>query len=228
MTKSRGVNKTRHVWTWAETELVRRCYADSLTADIARVLGLSIEQVYGKAVRLGLRKDIETISEISRIRAAETDNGHRFGFKKGHEPANKGIKRPPGWSPGRMRETQFQKGKVPYTWKPVGTLRVNADGYLDRKVSDSGYPPDDWKAVHRLLWVEANGPIPVGHVVSFKPGMRTTVEAEITLDKLELLSRRQLLDRNSIHNLPPQLVSLTQLRGALTRQINKRARSEEK
>lgn len=226
MTKSRGINRPAHRWTWVEEELMRTCYADSLSSDIAKALGLSVDQVHRKANLMGLQKSVQTIAEIARQRAMESDCGHRFGFQKGNVPANKGVRRP-GWAAGRMRETQFRKGQLPSTWKPIGSLRINADGYLDRKVSDTGYPPRDWQAVHRLVWVAANGPIPKGHAVCFKPGLRTTVEAEITLDRIELLSRRQLLDRNSVHRLPSDLKQVVVLSGVLTRQINKRSKENQ-
>jgi hypothetical protein len=40
------------------------------------------------------------------------------------------------------------------------------------------------------------------------------------LDNLELLSRSALMRRNSIHNYGPELARLSQLRGAVTQQIN--------
>ncbi len=59
-----------------------------------------------------------------------------------------------------MKETMFKKGQVGTRFMPIGSERINADGYLDRKVSATGYPPRDWVAVHRLLWIEHHGPIP--------------------------------------------------------------------
>lgn len=136
------------------------------------------------------------------------------------------------WNKGRKginyegcKATQFKTGQLPHTWRPIGTLRINADGYLDRKVSDTGYAPRDWAGVHRLVWSEAHGPIPAGHVVVFKPGRRTTELGKITLDALELITRRELMLRNSIHTkYPPELVKLVQLTGAINRQINKRTK----
>jgi hypothetical protein len=78
-------------------------------------------------------------------------------------------------------------------------------------------------AVHRLVWTEANGPIPSGHIVVFKPGKRTAVLAQITPEILECITRTQLMARNTRHsNYPPELNQLIHTRAILTRAINKR------
>ena len=109
--------------------------------------------------------------------------------------------------------------------QPIGTLRINYDGYLDRKVSDLPGPPHRrWHPVHRLVWEAAHGPVPKGHVVVFLPGKFSNIEHEITLDRVELITRRELMRRNSVHTVqPPELARITQLRGALARQINRLA-----
>ena len=78
-----------------------------------------------------------------------------------------------------------------------------------------------WKPVYRLVWEAAHGPIPPGFAVCFKPGRRTAELAEITEDALELVSRRELMLRNSFHRYGPEIAKLVQLRGALTRQIRR-------
>jgi len=119
--------------------------------------------------------------------------------------------------------TRFQPGQMPANRAPIGTLRINADGYLDRKISSTGYPPADWCALHRLVWIEAHGPVPAGHVVVFKPGRRTTQIEDITLDAVELVTRQEQMARNTVHRYPKEVALAIQARGALVRQINKRA-----
>ncbi len=106
------------------------------------------------------------------------------------------------------------------TWKPVGTYRINADGYLDRKIKDEGRPQDRWERVHRLVWIEHRGPIPEGHIVVFKPGRRTTDLEAITVDALECITRRELAARNTIQRYPPELQSAMRLAGKLRRRIH--------
>jgi hypothetical protein len=79
--------------------------------------------------------------------------------------------------------------------------------------------------VHELVWVRANGPVPPKHIVVFKPGMRSAVLEEITVDRVECISLAENMKRNTRHNLPPELNEVVQLRSVLTRQINKRMKS---
>jgi len=104
-------------------------------------------------------------------------------FKRGHAPANKGIKGAGGWEP-----TQFKKGHRPYNYQAVGTERINGDGYIDIKIAD----PNKWRGKHILIWEKHNGPIPKGHVVIF--GDRN--KRNFYIDNLLLISRKQLLMMN--------------------------------
>lgn len=214
-------HQKRHVWTWVETQALVRCYADSRTDDLATALGISAEAVHRKAHKMGLRKSREFLASEASGRMARGDHkGRETQFKKGIVPWNKGTHHVAG---GRSAETRFKPGDMPSTWKPIGTTRV-VEGILQRKVTDTRYAPRDWRPVHAMVWIEAHGPVPPGHVVVFRPGKKTVVAEEITLDRLELLSRRELMARNSVHNLPKELVQVVQLRGALNRKINARSK----
>lgn len=206
----------RH-WTTVQLQMMREFYPHMPTRALAQVIGRTNRSVKLKAQALGLKKTPAYYREFAGIAGAR--------FAKGHLPANKGVK---GWNAGgRSAETRFKPGQRPHTWKPVGSYRTNSDGYLDRKVTDTGYTPRDWVAVHRLVWIEANGPIPAGHSITFKPGRRTTELSLITPDALELVSRVDLMRRNSVHAvMPPELARLVQLRGALIRKINRIERNK--
>jgi hypothetical protein len=75
--------------------------------------------------------------------------------------------------------------------------------------------------VHRLVWLAAGREIATGHVVVFKDGDKR----KFALDNLEMVSRADLMRRNSFHQYGPEIASIVQLRGAITRQINKRSKS---
>lgn len=229
MTKSRGILPPRRYWTTQEIDLVRRRYADTPTAELAAELGCSVESVYRLATKMELKKSPALLSAMARERSARPDHGGRATrFQKGLVPANKGKKMPAGWAPGDMAKTQFKQGHRPHTWRPVGSQTVNPDGILDEKVSEEPGPRHTrWKPVHRLVWERANGPVPEGYVVVFRPGRKTTDPALITLDAVELIPRAELIQRNSFHNWPKPLEELVLLRGRLTRQINKRAKEAE-
>lgn len=211
-------------WSGAEISCLRNRYADSPTKDLAREIGRPLHQVYQKARSLGLEKSEAYMASPHACRLRRGDNvGAAYRFKKGHAPANKGSRRP-GWSAGRMRETQFKKGQKCHNWLPIGTEVFKTDGYLYRKMTDTGYPPRDWKQVHRLLWAEHYGPIPDGYYVRFIDGDRQNV----AIGNLCLVSRADLAAINRMWNVYPyELAHAIQLRGALTRKINRRAREEQ-
>jgi hypothetical protein len=222
---------TRRPWGSLQDDLLRDLYADMPTVVLARVLEHSERAVYDRARKLGLRKSAEYLSSAYAGRLGRgCGRGAGTRFAKGITPWNKGRK---GWdSGGRSAETRFAKGRPAHearNYKPIGSLRISKDGYLERKVTDdpSIYPARRWVAVQRLVWEAAHGPVPAGHAVTFKPGRRTTDEAAITLDALELTSRADLMRRNTLHNLPPEVTQLIQLRGALNRKIRNRTREEQ-
>lgn len=222
MTKSRGILARRRRWTDSELAILRKRYPSERTDRLAQDLGRKLNTVYAKATQIGLAKTPEYLASPNACRLRRGDNvGAPYRFKPGQVPPNKGTRRP-GWFRGRMRETQFKKGQRPHTWKPIGSYRINADGYVDQKITDTGYTQRDWVGVHRLAWIKAHGPIPPGMRVAFLPGRHTTDPERITADGLELVSAQDLMRRNTVHNLPKPLAQLVQLRGALIRQINKR------
>jgi hypothetical protein len=141
-------------------------------------------------------------------------------------PANKGLRRP-GWAPGRMKETQFKKGErrgvAVRLYRPIGTERISKDGYLERKVNDDLPLQRWWRAVHLLVWEAAHGRVPKGHAIVFRNGDKR----DIRLDNLQCISRRELMARNTVHNLPKPLAETIQLLGALNRQIRRRTRVHE-
>lgn len=217
---------TRHLWTDAEVALLRQHYATRLTADLAAELGRPIQRVLAKANNLGLRKTRELIAATARERMADPKHGGRASqFKPGAVPVNKGIKHPPGWAPGRMAEAQFKPGNQPYTTLPIGSYRIH-EGYLERKVSNAkGNASKRWHGVQRLVWEAANGPTPPGHVVVFRPGRHSTVLEQITLDAVELISRAELMRRNTRHNYGPEINELISLRARITRAVHTREKA---
>lgn len=217
----------KHIWTRAEDKLLRKRFPNESTAAIARDLGMRVLQVSQHAHVLGLHKTAAYLASPAACRLRRGDEvGKAYRFPKGHVPANKGLRRP-GYAPGRMRETQFKKGtlsgRAAQLVQPIGGHRI-ADGVLWEKIAAHGLGDHrlDWKQVHRIVWEAAHGPVPKGHIVRFKEGMKTLVASEITLDRLELVTFKENMLRNSIHNLPKPLKEVVQLRGRLMRQIHKR------
>ena len=221
-------------WTPQDDATLRALYPTQTAVAIGRRMGRKAASINYRAAKLGLKKPEGYVSQLTRWRwkDGQNENSRRAHFPKGNVPHNKGAPMAE-WmpNPGRSVETRFRKGNLTgqaaRNYVPIGSLRINKQGLLERKVTDdpSIYPARRWTSVARLVWEAAHGPIPRRHVVRFKPGTATTVEAEITLDKLECISMRENMRRNSYHtNFPPELRRLTQLRGALTHKIKNRSK----
>lgn len=228
MTKSRGINAPKAVWTEDQLDLLRTFYPNFKTEDIAFMVGHSLHSVYRKANSLGLKKTDEFVAAESARQMNRPDHPARAcRFQKGLVPWNKGVKGVAGVQEA-CRATHFKPGQMPHNTLPIGSLKLDKDGVLLRKVSNNkGNNSARWRSVHELVWVEANGPVPPKHMVVFRPGMKTNVLEEITIDKVECISLAENMKRNTRHNLPPELNEVIQLRAVLTRHINKRMKNHE-
>jgi hypothetical protein len=116
-------------------------------------------------------------------------------------------------------ETQFKKGNRPHNYKPVGTERVNGEGYVDVKVAD----PNKWRSKHILIWEKENGPVPKGHVIIFGDGNRLNLE----LDNLILVSRKQLaiLNKNNLIQKDADLTRTGIIVADIYRKINEQKKA---
>lgn len=210
----------RRPWTAAEDALIRERYPELSAAEVADLIKRSVKAVYTRANELGVYKQPEWIAERARRRILDPNHGGRANhFQTGHVTWNKGIPYDAG---GRSKETRFRpgsrQGRALALWQPIGALRINADGYLQRKVNDDKPFHKRWRAEHIIVWEAKHGPLPKGHAIVFKDGNRFN----ITDDNLECIDRRELMSRNTVHRHGPEVAALSQLRGALKRQINKR------
>lgn len=219
MTKPQTPRKLapRRYWSEAEIAVVRARYADECTADLARDLGRPVSGVYQLAKTLGVKKSAAFLASDASGRVRDGTRGAATRFQKGQAPPNKGLRRP-GWHRGRMRETQFRKGVAPRNTVPVGTERIRG-GYVCIKAFADRVPArKNWLSKHQHLWEQAHGPVPEGHIVRFRDNDRRN----LTLENLECVSHAEHVRTRGLHTLPPEIVKVHQLRGAIMRQIHKR------
>ncbi len=221
MTKIRNILKPRAKWTPEQIAMVIELYPHHKTEKIAQLVEKTPEQVYCKAACLGLKKTPEYLASPDACRLRSGCNiGKQYQFQKGLVPHNKGKK---GISYPGTEATQFKPGSKPKNWKPIGSERYIKEGYLQRKMTDTGYPPRDWVAVHRLLWQEHHGEIPDDHYIRFKDGNKRN----IAIENLEMVSTVENMRANSMHTVyPKELAQLAQLRGAIQRKINRRMKED--
>lgn len=215
----------RQKWTPDEVAVLRRSYATTPTPVLAEQLGRTLGQVYTKAHALGLHKTTAYMQEHHGPQLRKVGRDTRF--KAGHQTWNKGLAYQAG---GRSAETQFKPGRPPqlaHNYRPIGSTRV-MNGYLEQKVTDdqSLHPVRRWAPVHRLVWEAEHGPVPPGHVVVFLPGKHSTDPAQITLEVVELITRQELVRRNTIHRYPRPLRDAMLTLGRLKAAITRKERSE--
>lgn len=215
----------RRPWTPEQVDALRRLYPDHSAEVVGKVLGRAPGSVHQKAQKLGIQKS-EAFKASDRSGRIQRGKQHpamvASRFQPGQAPWNKGTSYVAG---GRSAETRFRKGNKPHTTLPIGSYRINPDGHLQRKVAEvSGSNSKRWRNVSELVWVAAHGPVPPKHIVVFKPGMRTNVLELITLDRVECISLAENARRNHPRNRDPELARLVQLKGAITRQVNRIAR----
>lgn len=161
-------------WTDLEDGLLINLYPHESNRTLAELFDCSYLAIKNRGQFLGLKKASKYL---------ESENPGRF--QKGQQPWNKGKSFRAG---GRSAQTQFKPGAKPHTWVPVGSTRVTPDGILQRKVTDTGYTPRDWKSEHSLVWEKHNGrPVPKGHIIRFRDGDRKNLDPE----NLILVNRRE-------------------------------------
>jgi hypothetical protein len=113
-------------------------------------------------------------------------------FKKGNIPKNKGRK----WaeymseeSQAKSRATTFKNGNIPKNHRPVGSERINVEGYSEIKTKE----PNVWEYKHRLIYEQHYGKAPDGYVVMFADRNKQNFD----IDNLILVSRHEDLIMNS-------------------------------
>lgn len=217
----------RFYFTAARLEELKAAYPNVSAADIAARFGCSVYSVYNAAHRLGLKKDVEFIRRTAAERMADPNHpGRACQFKKGRVPQNKGKRQVEFMTPEaieRTKATRFQNGHVPHNAKADGTIIV-------RQRLDRDNPPYQMVKVpgrrrlqylHRHIWEEAHGSIPRGYNVIFTDG--DTMNC--VLSNLELVSHRELMERNTIYRFPEEVRRLIHVKGALSRQINNKLKN---
>lgn len=157
-------------------------------------------------------REISTGQVKSYLGNHHLSTGRTGRFRKGQEPHNKGKK---GACAAGCEKTWFRKGHMPANYRPVGSERVNADGYVEVKVAD----PDRWELKHRAVWESANGKVPKGHMVIF----RDNDKANTDIDNLMLVKRgtNAVLNRTGLYRYGGELketaVCIAELKAATHR-----------
>ena len=200
-------------WTDAERDYMRQHYPNTDSQEIAAHLGRSMFSVYQHANSNALKKSAEFNKAMyANVGAKLKSRGVKSRFKAGDRPWNLQKKMPA--HPNSM-VTQFKKGQLPHTHLPVNTVILDCEGVQKIKVAE----PNKWEYLHRRTWELANGPVPAGLVVAFKNGDSKNTQ----LSNLELITRAELMARNTIHRYPAELKSVIRTHKKLVRKIREQA-----
>lgn len=203
------MNKTNHrsKYTPEIIEFIRnnvKQYTDKQIAVLINdkwALGINEESVTNAKSRYGIR----------------TGFG-RGQFVRGQQSWNKGKKLQ---TIGRMAETQFKKGGFSPNRLPVGTERINRDGYHEIKTQD-GKQNKNWELKHRLIWEKMNGPIPKKHRIVFLDGNKDNLDignlALMTYGQTAVMSKRNLFFKD------PELTKLGSKIAEIELKTNERKR----
>lgn len=115
----------------------------------------------------------------------------------------------PNAKPKGPNKTSFKKGQKPRNWQPIGNERLTKEGYLQRKIADTGSTKDDYVEVHRLAWEENNGPIPKGNIIIFKDGDRLNCK----LENLMMITRAEnaVINKMGLGRAPAEMKKTVQL-----------------
>lgn len=153
-------------------------------------------------------------------------------YQKGHPPGTKGktleeiCKNDPE-KLARVRATQFKKGQRPPNEMPVGSIVVSTDGYKLRKKQMEGGLWERWEMLHRAVWVEHNGPIPEGMVVSFKDGNKLNCD----ISNLMLITRSENAQIRPLRSEDPDItdaaLAMVRLKNAV-KEKRKNAKGKDK
>lgn len=167
------MSRAIHLWSTEEKK-----YLEKITPGHHRK---EIQELMNKKFSLDL-----TLNQIKgAIGRYKLNTGFTGQFKKGQVPSNKGVK---GVIYEGCKKTWFKKGNKPINHRPVGSERVNVDGYIEIKVAE----PNKWRLKHRMVWEEHNGQILRNHNVIFGDGDKSN----LNIDNLILVSKKQLLSLN--------------------------------
>lgn len=152
-----------------------------------------------------------TLTQVKSAIARYKINTGRTGyFEKGHIPANKGKK---GVCAKGCEKSWFKKGHKPINHRPVGSERVNVDGYVEIKVAE----PNIWKLKHRVLWEQEKGPLKRGDIIIFldRNKQNVTIENLVKISRRENAFINQCLKRTGDTSIDKAIITMARLELAI-------------
>jgi hypothetical protein len=199
---------------WSETEitLLREMYPHYSLDYISNELDRSIGSVHNKAKDLRLKKSPQYKEWLKYTSAYNLNTyGEPYRFKKGQPAHNKGKKMSES-TKKKIEHTFFKKGSKPYHAVENGHEHVNKEGYVVVRIA-----PSKTRLKHHIIWEQHHGTIPSGKIITFRDGNKKNFD----IHNLEMITRQEGMNRNTIHNYPRPIKDSLYAIASLTRTINK-------
>lgn len=128
-----------------------------------------------------LDKTVRQLGSLMKRHKIKTGRDTRF--VPGQPAYNKGKKVSPEVY-AKMERTMFKKGNIPTNHRPVGSERINVDGYIEYKYAE----PNKWILKHKMIWQQVFGDVPEGYVIVFKDQNKLNCN----IDNLMLVNRKYM------------------------------------
>lgn len=201
-----------HKWTEEEIEFVREVYPYHENKEIVKM----IKEKFGFDVTT---RNLQNVRNKYKIPKKVIPNSGCY--RKGDEPWNKGK----GMSDEvkeKVKGTWFKKGQIPKNHKPVGSTRIDRDGYKLIKIAE----PNKWVLYHRHLYERAHGEkLKKNEAIIFADGDKTN----FAIENLVKVSRANLLYLNNKKLIfdDPELTKTGVNVSKVAEKINKLERKED-
>lgn len=197
-------------YTADDDQYIRDHYLDIPIKRIAADLGRSNCGVMGRIRAMGLQVPSEVISR----------NKKQSYFKKGQEARNKGVPMLPHIRE-RMQHTFFKKGNLPANTRADGDISIRTDKRgVKYKFIRIGL--SRWEALARYNYRKEHGPIPHGHVIIHRDGDTLNCDPP----NLMMITKKEHMLRNSIHNLPPEIKDTINTLSLLNKKIRRNEKQD--
>lgn len=192
---------------------LKEIYPDHTAKECADMLGICVNYVYSLAHTNGIKKS-EAFLKSPKSGRTDGTRGMTGRFQKGHTSWNKGKRTE---SIGNMVKTQYKSGHLPHNTKFDGAESVRFNKKEGKQRVWVRVDMGKWIEKSKLVWKEAFGELPAGMVIAFKDGNQLNVVPE----NLELITRQELMKRNTIQRYSPELKQLIRLNSKLKNTIKK-------
>lgn len=180
----------------------RKTIDELFTDEQKEFIRVHVKGTHNKVLAELINREFGLSITAKQIKTWKKNHNLSSGLKgtEGISPPNKGTK---GLYNVGGNKTSFKKGNRPINYQPIGTERIDRDGYTLIKVSDEGDWHKRWRLKHNVIWENAYGPIPKGYCLIFLDRDKQN----ITLENLMLVTRSQLarLNQNGLISENPEI-----------------------